>query len=80
MARYLGVALGVALAFLLLGSFGMFLVYATNVRLAFVASILMVLALVFALGVQTGAKGTRISRIRHGRWGTGNSKPPEMHQ
>jgi uncharacterized membrane protein YfcA len=80
MARYLGVAVGVALAFLLLGSFGMFLLYATNASLAFVASILMVLALVFALGVQTGAKGIRISRIRHRRWGTGNSNAPEMHQ
>ena len=79
MARYVGVALGVVLAFLLLGSFGMFLVFAVNVPLAFVGTILMVLALMFVLGVQTGAKGIRISRIRHRHWGTVNSKAPEMH-
>jgi len=74
MARYLGVALGIALAFLILGSFGMFLVYASNVPLAFVGIILMMLALMFALGVQTGAMGIRISRIRHRFWGTVSSK------
>jgi hypothetical protein len=74
MARYIAVGLGVVLAFLLLGSFGIFLLYATNVPLAFVGIILMVLALMFALGVQTGAKGIRISRFRNRRWPSVKSK------
>jgi len=73
MARYVGVGLGVVLAFLLLGSFGMFLLYATSVPLAFVGIILMLLALMFALGVQTGAKALGISRFRN-RWRTVKSK------
>ena len=74
MARYVGIALGVAIAFLLFGSFGLFLVYASNVPLAFAGMILMVLALMFVLGVQTGAKGLRISRIRHHHWRTVDPK------
>jgi CHASE2 domain-containing sensor protein len=69
----LGLALGVAIAFLLLGSFGLFLVYASKVPLAFAVILLIVLALMFALGVQTGAKGMTFSRIRH-HWRTVNAK------
>ena len=74
MARYLGLALGVGFAFLLLGSFGLFLVYASNVPLAFAVILLIVLALVFALGVQTGAKGMTFSRVRHHHWRIVNGK------
>ena len=82
MARYVGLALGVAIAFLLLGSFGLFLVYASKVPLAFAGTILIVLALMFALGVQTGAKGMRFSRVRHDHWRTVNPKAqnPPAHE
>jgi hypothetical protein len=64
MKRYLTASLAVLLGVLILGTFGVFLVYVPILPLAVVVTILLGLILMFMLGVQTGGK-IRISRRKN---------------
>jgi hypothetical protein len=59
--RYLAIFLGV----LMLGSLGAFFLYVPILPLAVVVTILLSLVLMFVLGVQTGRRRIRISRMKN---------------
>lgn len=73
MERYITASLAVLLGVLILGTFGVFLVYVPILPLAVVVIILLGLILMFMLGVQTGGRirisqRKNASRLRVAQW------------